>query len=223
MKNFARWSLSLTAFLVGVVALTARARSASSGGSAAGAGDSSSLLGIAAVNAPRQLSSIADARKSSHTDDDSVGAGTDDDDIKKDGSSEKRAESTASTGDDDSISSTKSFDSPKQTAASSNSTNHGNSTSSQTANSTEDGEGGVSEWSFHNNETAAEDAKYNVTAANATKFLPKEKEQKTSWTLTVIIIFTGLALILYALTAYKNCSRRRSKRDSYEEIHSLVV
>ena len=183
------------------------------------------LLGIAAGDASRQLS--IDARKSSHTDDDSVGAGTDDD--KKDGSSEKQAESsgtlssTASTGDDDSIPSTKSVDSPKQTAASSNATEHGNSTSNEGANSTEDGAGGVSEWSFHNNETAAEDAKYNVTAANATKFLPKEKEQKTSWTLTVIIIFTGLALILCALTAYKNCSRRRSKRDSYEEIQSLVV
>jgi len=114
---------------------------------------------------------------------------------------------------------TKHHSSSGNATRSSNSTNSTN--SSSTDDSTEDGAGGVSEWSFHN-ESALKDAKYNLSLANTTTFLPPEKEQPESWTFAVLIIFSGLAAILISVTAYKTCSRR-SKRHSYEEIENLVV
>ena len=79
---------------------------------------------------------------------------------------------------------------------------------------------GVSEWSFHNM-TAADDLLYNVSVAskNATSILPREAEQTETWAITVLAIFTALAVILCTITAY----RRRRKRHNYEEIESVVV
>ena len=80
-----------------------------------------------------------------------------------------------------------------------------------------------SEWTFHN-ETAAEDdaAKHSLSMANETNFLPPEKEQTDSWTFAVLAIFTILAVVLLSVTAYKNFPHR-SRRNSYEEIANMVV
>lgn len=71
----------------------------------------------------------------------------------------------------------------------------------------------VSKTSFYN-ETVL-----NATTVNVTSLLPPEKTQSDSWTLLVLIIFASLGVTVCAATA----AQSRRKRQSYEEIQSLVV
>lgn len=84
----------------------------------------------------------------------------------------------------------------------------------------------VSEWDERHNETSATDMLYNVTTSkNATSYalLPSEAAQTESWAVAILAIFSGLAVVLFAATALKRCSQRRSQRQGYREIENLVV
>lgn len=80
------------------------------------------------------------------------------------------------------------------------------------------GTGITTEWIYAN----VTDDTYMLSMHNGTSFLPPEPDQPDGWPFLMISLFVGLAVVLFAVTIYKNLSSRR-RRQGYDQVSELVV